>query len=99
MRKTGFACCARLGWVVFLFVVATGTGLAAFAQGPTEPPRERREFRSLLPLTAFYSTPSPLPPGRPGELIRSDEFYEYQLPEGVSASRILITLVPPVARM
>lgn len=89
MRKTGFACCARLGWAVFLFVVATGSVLAAFAQGPTEPPRERREFRSLLPLTAFYSTPSPLPPGRPGELIRSDEFYEYQLPEGVSASRIL----------
>ena len=27
--------------------------------------------------------------GQPGELIRSEEFYEYQLPEGVSAVRIL----------
>jgi alpha-beta hydrolase superfamily lysophospholipase len=91
--KTGFACRANLGWAVFLFLlaiwVATGSVLAAFAQSPTEPPREQREFRRLLPLTSFYSIPAPLPAGRPGELIRSEEFYEYQLPEGVSASRIL----------
>ena len=70
-------------------MLATGTVFAAFAQSPTQPPREHREFRWLLPLTTFYSTPNPLPAGRPGELIRSEEFYEYQLPEGVSATRIL----------
>jgi hypothetical protein len=50
---------------------------------------ERSEFRRFLPLTSFYSTPRPLPAGRPGELMRSQEFDESQLPEGVSAFRIL----------
>ena len=65
------------------------TAIAEFAQAQIESPVERSEFRRLLPLISFYSTPSPLPAGRPGELIRSEEFDEYQLPEGVSAVRIL----------
>jgi len=43
----------------------------------------------MLPLTAFYDTPSPLPAGTPGELIRSEQFDQYQLPLEVSAVRIL----------
>jgi alpha-beta hydrolase superfamily lysophospholipase len=75
--------------LLVVIAIATRTVFAVFAQGPTEPPRERPEFHRLLPLTNFYSTPGPLPAGRPGELIRSQEFYEYQLAEGVSATRIL----------
>jgi hypothetical protein len=42
-----------------------------------------------LPITDFYATPDPLPPGLPGELIRSAPFYEYQLSYKVSVVRIL----------
>jgi len=42
-----------------------------------------------LPLTDFYSTPDPLPPGKPGELIRSAPFYQYQLYYKISVVRIL----------
>jgi hypothetical protein len=50
---------------------------------------ERSEFGGFLPLTDFYNTPSPLPAGNPGLLIRSEVFDEYELPPGVSAVRIL----------
>ena len=42
-----------------------------------------------LPLTKFYDTPDALPSGQPGELIRSEAFYEYLLPYTISAVRIL----------
>jgi pimeloyl-ACP methyl ester carboxylesterase len=42
-----------------------------------------------LPLTKFYDTPNPLPAGKPGGLIRSEPFYEYNLPYEISAVRIL----------
>jgi hypothetical protein len=42
-----------------------------------------------LPLSKFYDTPDPLPSGQPGELIRSEPFYEYLLPYTISAVRIL----------
>ena len=57
----------------------------AFAEGHTPPPGKRRP----LPLTKFYDTPHPLPAGKPGELIRSESFEEYELPLSVSAVRIL----------
>ncbi len=88
---------SRLRCAIALVSIAVGSAadlapVAAFAesaQSQTEPQADRSEFRRLLPLTNFYTTPSPLPPGQPGELIRSEEFNEYQLPEGVSAFRIL----------
>jgi alpha-beta hydrolase superfamily lysophospholipase len=43
----------------------------------------------ILPLTRFYDTPNPLPGKNPGDLIRSEEFDEYILPEGVRSVRIL----------
>ena len=69
--------------------LATSAPSAGNAQSQPEARRQRSEFRNLLPLTKFYSTPTPLPPRAPGTLIRSEEFYEYQLPEGISAIRIL----------
>jgi pimeloyl-ACP methyl ester carboxylesterase len=57
----------------------------AFAQVHTAAPGRRR----AVPLTKFYDTPHPLPSGKPGELIRSDLFEEYEVPLSVSAVRIL----------
>src|ERR1035438_8381266 len=72
-----------------LFVgVAAATLVAAgmaFAQVQTAAPGKRR----ALPLTKFYDTPHPLPAGKPGELIRSEPFEEYEIPLSVSAVRIL----------
>lgn len=42
-----------------------------------------------LPLTSFYDTPHPLPPGKPGELIRSETISQYSLPFELSSLRIL----------
>jgi Secretory lipase len=42
-----------------------------------------------LPLGKFYDVPDPLPAGKPGDLIRSEPFEEYDLPPGISAVRIL----------
>ena len=83
-------------WILW-FGIAAGlasvlTAVPAIAQsvrGQTESQTDRHHFRGFLPLTRFYSTPNPLPRGQPGELIRAAEIDEYQLPEGVSASRIL----------
>lgn len=51
---------------------------------PTAPPHRSRTF----PLSKFYDTPNPLPKGKPGDLIRSEEFDQYDLPR-VQAVRIL----------
>src|SRR5260370_15091673 len=50
-----------------------------------------KEFRppATLPLTRFYDTPHPLPPGKRGERIRSEPNDEYNLPFELSALRIL----------
>jgi hypothetical protein len=52
---------------------------------------QAKTFRppDTLPRTSFYDTPHPLPPGKPGELIRSKPTDEYNLPFELSAWRIL----------
>ena len=60
-----------------------------FAQAPAPAPVKRSQILHTLPLTKFYDTPHPLPAGKPGELIRSESFEEYELPPEVSAVRIL----------
>jgi hypothetical protein len=55
----------------------TGTSTKGFRPPPT------------LPLTGFYDAPHPLPPGKPGELIRSEPNDQYNLPYELSAVRIL----------
>ncbi len=96
MRQFGLTGRCRVGCALLLIGAGTGlapampvAGIPKAAQNQTLPRAERSQFRSSLPLTNFYSTPVPLPAGAPGQLIRSEEFYEYQLPEGVSAVRIL----------
>lgn len=60
------------------------------AQGQT-PPRPWKISHSprTLPLTEFYTTPDPLLGGKPGELIRSEPFSDYNLSYEVSTFRIL----------
>lgn len=50
---------------------------------------QKQAIHRWLPLTKFYDTPQPLPPGKPGDLIRSEEFEDYALAPGVNALRIL----------
>jgi len=49
----------------------------------------RSQIIHSFPLTMFYNTPDPLPAGKPGDLIRSREFDQYDLPVDVLAVRIL----------
>jgi Secretory lipase len=71
--------------VATAFLLATSAAFApsqVLTHKASETPRR-------LPLTKFYDTPDRLPSGQPGELIRSEPFYEYLLPYTVSAVRIL----------
>jgi hypothetical protein len=67
-------------------LLAAGT---AYPQTQTPVPGKRLEILRSLPITKFYDTPDPLPTGKPGALIRSESFEEYELPFSVSAVRIL----------
>jgi hypothetical protein len=61
-----------------------GLGLAFGQTGG----RAKQPSRTL-PLTRFYDTSDPLPPGEPGQLIRSADFDQYNLPLEISAIRFL----------
>lgn len=65
------------------------TAGTAFTQVQTPAPGKRSEILRALRVTKFYDTPHPLPAAKPGELIRSESFEEYELPLSVSAVRIL----------
>ncbi len=61
-----------------------------FAQTAPPPPRATKsETRRELPATSFYETSDPLPPAKPGTLIRSEAFDDYDLSADMSALRIL----------
>jgi Secretory lipase len=65
-------------------------GSAVFAQSQATPPSPNISHAPrTLPLTKFYVTPDPLPAGKPGELIRSEPFYTYNLSYDISVVRIL----------
>lgn len=77
-----------LSWLMGLLAATT----SAQTRAPTAPTKSSTRRSGLfrpLPLTKFYDTPHPLPPGKPGDLIRSTEFDEYDLPPEVNALRIL----------
>jgi hypothetical protein len=67
-------------WAVFL-------GLVAAASAQTSHPDPRAE-RNALPLTKFYDVVQ-LSSGKPGQLIRSEEFDDYDLQADMNATRIL----------
>jgi pimeloyl-ACP methyl ester carboxylesterase len=97
-RKSSFAVFVPPGgWSLGITVAIAATILFATgpvfaqsqAQAPAPAPVKRSQILRTLPLTKFYDTPHPLPAGKPGELIRSEPFEEYELPFAVSAVRIL----------
>jgi Secretory lipase len=84
LRMRIFQPVPKVFWVAALF--ASGK---AFAQRQVPVPAKPSRVPRTLPLTKFYDTPATLPAGKPGELIRSEPFYDYLLPYGISAFRIL----------
>src|SRR5579863_350338 len=80
---------ATLGISLAVTAAILSVANSAFAQAPAAAPVRPSQILHTLPLTKFYDTPHPLPGGKPGELIRSDSFDEYELPPEVSAVRIL----------
>jgi hypothetical protein len=76
----------RVLWAAVLFA---GAGATVFAQSQVPATAKPWHTPRTLPLTKFYDTPNPLPAGKPGELIRSEPFDEYDLPYEISAVRIL----------
>jgi hypothetical protein len=71
-----------------LLWAALFAGSAVFTQSQAPSPKISHALRTL-PLTKFYVTPDPLSAGKPGELIRSEPFYNYDLSYEISAVRIL----------
>ena len=84
VRMRTFPPVFKVLWAAAFFASAT-----AFAQSQAPALAKPSHARRTLPLTKFYDTPIPLPVGKPGELIRSVPFGEYDLPEEISALRIL----------
>ena len=74
---------------VFGLLTVAGTSQTQPAPAQTKPAVTRSEFSRPLPLTKFYDTPDPLPRGKPGDLMRSAQFDEYDLPAEVNALRIV----------
>jgi hypothetical protein len=74
-----------LGAALMAVTLLDSAGAVAQTQGKAMKP----EIHRALPLSSFYDTPSPLPAGKPGELIRSQPAEDYALPPGVAAVRIL----------
>jgi len=64
-------------------------GTPELAPAQTATPAKGFRPPPTLPLTSFYDPPHPLPPGKPGELIRSEAIDQYTLPYELSALRIL----------
>jgi len=69
-------------------VSLTGVAVSAQDQAPPPPPKSHHAPRTLL-LGKFYETPEPLPAGKPGELIRPEQAYDYHLSYEASTFRIL----------
>jgi hypothetical protein len=90
MRPLGTSKVLFFATVGNCFVLAALAGTeSAFARRQTVVPAPETVMHGELPLTKFYDTPVPIPAGKPGELVRSQPFYEYHLAEGVSTVRIL----------
>jgi hypothetical protein len=80
---------ATCGLVAFLCSGALTLAPAQVEMPSTQSSNVKPQIRRTFPLTKFYDTPNLLPPGKSGELIRKEEFDEYDLAAGVLAVRIL----------
>ena len=76
---------AALAWVC---VAVTSVVQSQEPQPTHQTAGPLRHAPRTFPIKKFYDTAN-LAPGKPGDLIRSQEFDQYDLPEGVLATRIL----------
>jgi len=83
------SCVAGLAAATTLFLV--GSVHSAWAQDVPNTPAKALAYEKAdrMPPTSFYDTALPLPPGSPGQVIRSAPTAGYALPKGVRAVRIL----------
>jgi len=88
LPKLDFSRIGILLGALWAAVSLTGVALSAQDQAPPPPPKSHHAPRTL-PLGKFYETPEPLPAGKPGELIRSEQAYDYHLSYEASTFRIL----------
>jgi hypothetical protein len=89
-RKSSFATLVSpVDWLLGAALAVMFAATPVFSQAQAPAPVKPSQILRTLPLTSFYDTPHPLPAGKPGELIRSEPFEEYELPPEVSAIRIL----------
>ncbi|HLZ41571.1 MAG TPA: lipase family protein [Candidatus Sulfotelmatobacter sp.] len=71
-----------------IFLAVAPAALAGPPQSTSDAAQPVRERLHTFPLGKFYDT-SHITPGKPGDLIRSQEFDRYDLADGVAATRIL----------
>ena len=78
-----------LGWF-FLALSLTCSAGNSWARASAAPALQiaHRRLRPL-PVTEFYNAPKPLPAGKPGDLIRAEEYDDYELPYQIVVKRIL----------
>jgi alpha-beta hydrolase superfamily lysophospholipase len=81
--------CSRLAALSAVLLVAAFCPAGAQDLPGTQEQALAFEKADRMPATPFYDTPTPLPPGTPGQLIRSQAVEGYELPKGVRAVRIL----------
>jgi len=86
--NTGECILRRRSLLIVTITFAISSPALVMGQSETAT-HSRAEVRHTFPLSHFYDTPNPLPPGKPGELIRKEEFDEYDLSPSVSVMRIL----------
>ncbi len=77
----------RLLILLVPLILSSRSSLTVRAEAQTQP--RRSDIQRTLPITKFYDVPDPLPAGKPGALIRSQEFNQYQIPFSITALRIL----------
>ncbi len=85
------ACCRIVGATCLLVAGTLSPVDGAWAQDLPQTPAAALAFEKADRVTddAFYKTATPLPPGKPGELIRSDPTGDYSVGKGVKGYRIL----------
>lgn len=90
-RSGIFLGCLSACWTIAVF---TSSRVSAQNQAPP-PPQKVNHAPRAIPLSKFYETPEPLPAGKPGELIRSEQADEYHLSYEASTYRILYHSLSP----
>lgn len=79
----------RIPFLMLLVSLILSGFLDGSVRAWSQAPPKRSGIQRVLPLTKFYDVPDPLPAGKPGTLIRSQEFNQYQIPFSITAVRIL----------